>query len=170
MVIHAWSTWSVMSYVPIVCMLIRVFVVYSIITELPAVFLLYDSKTWSAVYLMVLFSVCVWNGGGFYIEVFGRKCVFRNLGLYTLNSSVYRFERQLEALRKELAEAYARSSSSAPTSPTLAAQSDDGLSTVGNSPSLEPVPDKAVPQVESPLETVPDLIVVPAEEETKKDR
>ncbi|TCD66833.1 hypothetical protein EIP91_000911 [Steccherinum ochraceum] len=127
--------------------------VYSIITELPAVFLLYDSKAWSAVYLMVLFSVCVWNGGGFYIEVFGRK-----------------FERQLEALRKELAEAYARSSSSAPTSPILAAQSDDGLSTVGNSPSLGPVPDKTVSQVELPMETVPDLIVVPAEEETKKDQ
>ncbi|KAG1718931.1 hypothetical protein EDB19DRAFT_1976919 [Suillus lakei] len=36
--------------------------VYSLLTELPAVFLLYDSPAWS-----------VWNGGGFYIEVFGSQ-------------------------------------------------------------------------------------------------
>ncbi len=47
--------------------------VYSIITELPAVFLLYDSPFWSAMFLLLIFSVSVWNGGGFYIEVFGRK-------------------------------------------------------------------------------------------------
>ncbi len=46
---------------------------YSIITELPAVFLLYDSPFWSAIFLLFIFSVSVWNGGGFYIEVFGRK-------------------------------------------------------------------------------------------------
>ena len=27
----------------------------------------------SAVFLLVIFAVSVWNGGGFYIEVFGRK-------------------------------------------------------------------------------------------------
>ncbi|KAJ2930217.1 hypothetical protein H1R20_g6857, partial [Candolleomyces eurysporus] len=64
---------------------------YAILTELPAVFLLYDSATSSAVFLLVIFAVSVWNGGGFYIEVFGRK-----------------FEREVEALRKELAEATAR--------------------------------------------------------------
>ncbi|KAG1756090.1 hypothetical protein EDB19DRAFT_1902266 [Suillus lakei] len=61
--------------------------VYSLLTELPAVFLLYDSPVWSGAFLMFIFSVSVWNGGGFYIEVFGRK-----------------FERELEALRKELAD------------------------------------------------------------------
>ncbi|KAF8324467.1 uncharacterized protein EI90DRAFT_3129932 [Cantharellus anzutake] len=61
--------------------------VYSIITELPAIFILYDSATWSGVFLMFIFAVSVWNGGGFYIEVFGRK-----------------FERELEALRKEIAQ------------------------------------------------------------------
>lgn len=51
----------------------RMLLVYSIATELPAVFILYDSPFWSAVFLFVIFAVSVWNGGGFYIEVFGRK-------------------------------------------------------------------------------------------------
>jgi len=50
-----------------------------------------------ATFLLFIFSVSVWNGGGFYIEVFGRK-----------------FEKELEALRKELAEATARSGRSSP--------------------------------------------------------
>ncbi|KZW03895.1 hypothetical protein EXIGLDRAFT_758211 [Exidia glandulosa HHB12029] len=80
---------------------------YALITEIPAVFLLYDSPFWSAVFMFTIFSVSVWNGGGFYIEVFGRK-----------------FERELEALRKELAEATqsgasSQHSSSGRTSPTL---------------------------------------------------
>ncbi|KAH8830578.1 hypothetical protein DL96DRAFT_953471 [Flagelloscypha sp. PMI_526] len=61
--------------------------VYGILTELPAIFLFYNSKLWSNIFLFSIFAVSVWNGGGFYIEVFGRK-----------------FERELEALRKELAE------------------------------------------------------------------
>ncbi|KII95941.1 hypothetical protein PLICRDRAFT_96682 [Plicaturopsis crispa FD-325 SS-3] len=72
---------------------------YAVLTELPAVYVLYDSPFWSATFLLAIFSVSVWNGGGFYIEVFGRK-----------------FERELEALRKELAEATARSGRSSPTS------------------------------------------------------
>ncbi|TFK56196.1 hypothetical protein OE88DRAFT_1804954 [Heliocybe sulcata] len=71
---------------------------YALLTELPAVFLLYDSPRWSNIFLLFIFAVSVWNGGGFYIEVFGRK-----------------FERELEALRKELAEAQ-RSGRSSPTS------------------------------------------------------
>ncbi|KAG9317156.1 hypothetical protein JVU11DRAFT_1348 [Chiua virens] len=68
--------------------------VYSILAELPAVYLLYDNPRWSGTFLILIFAVSVWNGGGFYIEVFGRK-----------------FERELEALRKELAEnRYGRSS------------------------------------------------------------
>ncbi|KAG9126972.1 hypothetical protein FRC07_001190 [Ceratobasidium sp. 392] len=68
---------------------------YSILTSLPAVFLLYTSAKWSGAFLLLIFAVSVWNGGGFYIEVFGRK-----------------FERELEALRKELAEATAAGYSS----------------------------------------------------------
>jgi hypothetical protein len=49
-------------------------VVYAIATEIP-VLALYGSPHWSAGYLLVCFSVSVWNGAGFYIEVFGRKCV-----------------------------------------------------------------------------------------------
>ncbi|KIJ70423.1 hypothetical protein HYDPIDRAFT_122221 [Hydnomerulius pinastri MD-312] len=71
---------------------------YSVLTELPAVYLLYDSPRWSGAFLILIFGVSVWNGGGFYIEVFGRK-----------------FERELEALRKELAESSGRSGRSSPT-------------------------------------------------------
>ncbi|THG99537.1 hypothetical protein EW145_g7247 [Phellinidium pouzarii] len=60
--------------------------IYTMVVELP-VLVLYQSSFWSATYLLFLFSMSVWNGGGFYIEVFGRK-----------------FERELEALRKELAQ------------------------------------------------------------------
>jgi len=80
---------------------------YSTLTELPAVFLLYDSPFWSNVFLLFIFSVSVWNGGGFYIEVFGRK-----------------FEKELEALRKELAEATARSGRSSPNG-TAGMMTDD---------------------------------------------
>ncbi|KAG8838380.1 hypothetical protein FRB91_007649, partial [Serendipita sp. 411] len=60
---------------------------YSIATEVPAVWFLYDSARLSTLFLFLIFGVSVWNGGGFYIEVFGRK-----------------FEKELEALRKELAQ------------------------------------------------------------------
>ncbi|KAI0267402.1 hypothetical protein BC834DRAFT_871173 [Gloeopeniophorella convolvens] len=72
--------------------------VYSVLTEVPSVFVLYDSAFWSGAFLLFILSVSVWNGGGFYIEVFGRK-----------------FERELEALRKELAEAQSKSQRSSPT-------------------------------------------------------
>ncbi|KAJ3523084.1 hypothetical protein NM688_g8784 [Phlebia brevispora] len=49
--------------------------IYSVLTELPAVFLLYDSSFWSGLFLLFIFAVSVWNGGGFYIEVFGRKYI-----------------------------------------------------------------------------------------------
>ncbi|KAF8902788.1 hypothetical protein CPB84DRAFT_1775444 [Gymnopilus junonius] len=73
--------------------------VYALLTEMPAVFLLYDSPAWSAGFLLFIFSVTVWNGGAFYIEVFGRK-----------------FERELEALRKEIAASAARSTPTTPDS------------------------------------------------------
>lgn len=90
-------------------------IVYTILTELPAVYLLYDSSFWSAAFLLGLFSVSVWNGGGFYIEVFGRKYVNPLLQLLAWPYKIYyRFERELEALRKELAESAARSGHSSP--------------------------------------------------------
>ncbi|KAJ3736457.1 hypothetical protein DFJ43DRAFT_620909 [Lentinula guzmanii] len=99
--------------------------IYSVVTELPAVYLLYDSPFWSGAFLIFIFSVSVWNGGGFYIEVFGRK-----------------FERELEALRKELAEsAQTRSGRSSPT--------DDSTSTLSrftsedNLPSFSPNSDSS---------------------------
>ncbi|KAJ3568410.1 hypothetical protein NP233_g5731 [Leucocoprinus birnbaumii] len=99
--------------------------VYAILTEIPAVFLLYRSSMWSGVFLLLIFGVCVWNGGGFYIEVFGRK-----------------FERELEALRKELAEVSARSSgastpngSVSPDSPTISLPSLPGAELNPNSSS-----------------------------------
>ncbi|KAI0273878.1 hypothetical protein BGY98DRAFT_997995 [Russula aff. rugulosa BPL654] len=49
--------------------------VYAVLTDVPPVFVLYDSPFWSSAYLLLILSVSVWNGGGFYIEVFGRKCV-----------------------------------------------------------------------------------------------
>ncbi|KAH7931377.1 hypothetical protein BV22DRAFT_1108796 [Leucogyrophana mollusca] len=109
--------------------------VYSILTELPAVYLLYDSPMWSGTFLIFIFAVSVWNGGGFYIEVFGRK-----------------FERELEALRKELAETSSRSGRS---SPSLT----DGESLVG-SPIMH---SKSLPSLSPPspdellLETVPPI-------------
>jgi hypothetical protein len=48
---------------------------YAILTEIPAVFCLYDSARCSGIFLIFMFAVSVWNGGGFYIEVFGRKYV-----------------------------------------------------------------------------------------------
>ncbi|KAK7060168.1 hypothetical protein VNI00_000932 [Paramarasmius palmivorus] len=94
--------------------------VYTILTEVPAVYVLYDSPFWSGAFLILIFSVSVWNGGGYYIEVFGRK-----------------FERELEQLRKELAEASKTSSISGRSSPTFSrTASDDGLSSMDSSPTL----------------------------------
>ncbi|CCA71797.1 related to Integral membrane protein [Serendipita indica DSM 11827] len=76
---------------------------YSIATEIPAVWFLYDSAFLSTIFLFIIFGVSVWNGGGFYIEVFGRK-----------------FEKELEALRKELAEMSAsRAATPAASTPSL---------------------------------------------------
>ena len=49
--------------------------VYAILTEIPVVFFFYDSSLCSGIFLIFIFAVSVWNGGGFYIEVFGRKYV-----------------------------------------------------------------------------------------------
>ncbi|KAI0252850.1 hypothetical protein BJV78DRAFT_273058 [Lactifluus subvellereus] len=92
--------------------------VYAVLTDVPPAFILYDSPFWSGAYILIILCVSVWNGGGFYIEVFGRK-----------------FERELEALRKELLEAQSKRSSpildpseaeSEPVSPLLDNQPLDG--------------------------------------------
>lgn len=63
---------------------------------------------------------------------------------YSVINIVCRFERELEALRKELAEVNARSERS---SPTLGPQSDDDMSTLAGSPkALSPVVTAADPQ------------------------
>ncbi|KAG6833866.1 hypothetical protein H0H87_011800 [Tephrocybe sp. NHM501043] len=113
--------------------------VYGVLTELPAVFLLYDSPLWSGIFLITIFGVSVWNGGGFYIEVFGRKLF-----------SILRFERELEALRKELAETTARSGVSTPSLSHNHSESDlsslttspePSTSSLDLSPELAPQPD-----------------------------
>ncbi|GAA5984263.1 hypothetical protein JCM10908_006115 [Rhodotorula pacifica] len=58
--------------------------IYTFITLLIPVFVLYDSKFWSSVYLIALFAISAWNGASFYMEVFAR-----------------RFQKELIALRKE---------------------------------------------------------------------
>ncbi|TFK74459.1 hypothetical protein BDN72DRAFT_789284 [Pluteus cervinus] len=101
--------------------------VYAILTEIPAIFLLYDSSIWSGIFMVVIFGVSVWNGGGFYIEVFGRK-----------------FERELEALRRELEESVSRSDSGH-TTPTLGAggsSDEEGSPTSTNSGELPPLEEK----------------------------
>ncbi|KAF8644645.1 hypothetical protein AX16_008357 [Volvariella volvacea WC 439] len=132
--------------------------VYAILTELPAVFLLYDSSIWSGIFLIVIFAVSVWNGGGFYIEVFGRK-----------------FERELEALRKELAESAARSESgrTTPTSTTppesIADEEGNGDAVVGDA-TPELIPSTSESSSATSLNSVDssESTSVPIQEESKK--
>ena len=55
--------------------------VYAVLTDVPPAFVFYNSPFWSGAYLLFILSVSVWNGGGFYIEVFGRKYVHRDRAL-----------------------------------------------------------------------------------------
>lgn len=77
--LHSWQDSLVWSQLPGLSgsSLSSLLVAYTVLTELPAVFLLYDSSFWSGTFLIFIFAVSVWNGGGFYIEVFGRKYVSR---------------------------------------------------------------------------------------------
>ncbi|GAW10392.1 integral to membrane protein [Lentinula edodes] len=115
--------------------------VYSIITELPAVFILYNSPFWSGAFLIAIFSVSVWNGGGFYIEVFGRK-----------------FERELEALRKELAEiAQVKPGLNGPSSKLDSFPDEDTMSSRSSSQDFrfppQPVPSNMTLEGEMPKAT-----------------
>ncbi|KAF7330754.1 Integral to membrane protein [Mycena venus] len=131
--------------------------VYAVLTEAPAVYLLYDSPFWSGAFLLFILSVSVWNGGGFYIEVFGRK-----------------FERELEALRKELAESNARSGIETPVStPGLSrSPSEDGQSSssVENSPPILMNSKHLLPE-DPPALVLPELKIDPEiVPQSKKDQ
>lgn len=53
--------------------------IYTFVTLLIPVFVLYDSKFWCSTYLIALFAISAWNGASFYSESWGgpranRKC------------------------------------------------------------------------------------------------
>lgn len=77
---------------PFVFMIIQY--LYSITTMLPCS-LWYNNKLYSTAFLALIFGWSVWNGASYYIDVFGR-----------------RFQKELEALRQQLAETPTNSGSS----------------------------------------------------------
>ncbi|KAK4687742.1 hypothetical protein P7C73_g2372, partial [Tremellales sp. Uapishka_1] len=85
--------------------------IYSIIFMIPPATLFIRNATASSVFLITIFSVSVWNGGTFYVEVFGRK-----------------FERELEKLRKEMDAASASTVSTNSVASTVPATPDDSHS------------------------------------------
>jgi hypothetical protein len=114
----------------------------------------------------VIFAVSVWNGGGFYIEVFGRKFVLClpcavSPDLDHLCPFLSRFERELEALRKELANTIARSGNSTPDH--LGRVRSDSDSSMALSPLMA---DGSLPSV-TPLELSPKLFLP---QDSKKDQ
>ena len=72
---------------------------YSIIFMIPAATIMMHSHTASDLVIILLFVVAVWNGGNFYVEVFGRK-----------------FEKELNALQREM-EALTNTIASTPSTP-----------------------------------------------------
>ncbi|GAA6064173.1 hypothetical protein JCM10212_003054 [Sporobolomyces blumeae] len=97
--------------------------IYTVVTLLPPVLVLYDSKFWSDVYLLFLFAVSAWNGASFYMEVFSR-----------------RFEKELLALRKEFEQQQAllarySSGGQPPTPGNALSPQADPFNSVGGSPS-----------------------------------
>ncbi|KAE8226683.1 hypothetical protein CF319_g768 [Tilletia indica] len=59
--------------------------VYTVVTTLPAPWLLYPHKLTSTIFLMLVLTISVWNGATWYVEVWARK-----------------FEKELLALRAEM--------------------------------------------------------------------
>jgi hypothetical protein len=72
--------------------------VYTIVCTLPAPWLFYNSRTASAAFCLSLILLSVWNGAGYYVEVWGR-----------------RFERELEKLRKEVEATQKAAAATAPS-------------------------------------------------------
>jgi hypothetical protein len=135
--------------------------IYTILTCLPVVYLLYYSSLWSGkhltfpstsrdrhlpslgLFLIGIFGVSAWNGGGYYIEVWGRK-----------------FERELEALRKEVAEGIIKDGRNTPggsldfstsTSTNGGIGFENGMSTAGTTPAgLTPSSEKGLIQIQIP--------------------
>ncbi|CDZ96415.1 Uncharacterized conserved protein [Phaffia rhodozyma] len=110
--------------------------VYTAVCFLPPIFFLWKSKVGSGVFLITVFAVATWNGASYYVEVWGRK-----------------FERELEALRKEMATLTTSSSpamsqadlpfsetSSVGLSSAMATTSHDVSSTAEKRPGLTQVP------------------------------
>ena len=87
-------------------------------------------------------------------------------GLYS--QSHHRFEKELEALRKELAEATSRSERS---SPTFGPQSDDDLSTIAASPALSSKNlSPSISHIDLPVDIISNQAAVVEMDETRKDR
>ncbi|KAL5487883.1 hypothetical protein ACEPAI_5991 [Sanghuangporus weigelae] len=133
--------------------------VYTLAVELP-VLLLYQSSFASSTFLLLIFSVSVWNGAGFYIEVFGRK-----------------FERELEALRKELAEATASRSGRVTPAESQAGDfahsrsvSESNLSVSTESPVFVAQELPAQDLIATPLSGDTSTSSLSSEPENKKDR
>jgi hypothetical protein len=88
--------------------------------------------------------------------------------LLTLFFYLARFERELEALRKELADSTARSSGTSSPIPMSRGPSSDDLSSLESSPVLV---DHGLPKVDTPSEMSLDATSISSlDPETKKDR
>lgn len=72
---------------------------YSVAFMIPAATILMHSHAASDFVIILLFVVAVWNGGNFYVEVFGRK-----------------FEKEMDALKREM-EVLTHTIASAPSTP-----------------------------------------------------
>lgn len=64
--------------------------VYAIVTMAPSAIWLYDSKVLSVVWLLVFFSVSVWNGASFYFKIMSNS------------KEVASLRKELESLQKEI--------------------------------------------------------------------
>ncbi|PWN30579.1 hypothetical protein BDZ90DRAFT_229596 [Jaminaea rosea] len=90
--------------------------VYTIVCTLPAPVIFYRSSFASATFLIFILTMSVWNGASYYVEVWGR-----------------RFEKELQALRRELEAAkevsMALDSEGKPTGTTTSSNAGTGVAT-----------------------------------------
>lgn len=86
---------------------------YAVLTMMPAVFFWYDSIRASSLFLAFTLAVSVWNGAGWYIEVWGR-----------------RFEKELLALKREIDQSSAQIANVTVSSSRSSSQGPHGLSPV----------------------------------------